>query len=447
MSDKKVEKREARVEFHALAAGGEAVGRDAGGKTVFAPFAAPGDVALVKIESEKSSFARGTVLEIGKASTQRIEPSCPQFRPATPHFSCGGCSWQHVSLEAQREAKREIVQNALTRIGGQSIEVEACIGGAGFGYRNKADFVIGQSQMGGGEIGFFAASSHDMVPAKTCPIQRAENEAVLHVAREILQAHPEWAFDATTGRGFWRRLVSRVDSEGETLVTIVTSRDAARESAEIARLLSTRLPHLAGVLERGPKSAAKVVWGRDYLTEKVNGLEFKVSGEAFWQVNPEISPLLVQTALEMAQVRSGEKALDLFCGAGLFALHLAREGAVVTGIETHRGAIKDATFNAGHNGLKADFRAGDAARELNKFKRGDFDLILLDPPRAGAAECLEALVRLSPERIVYVSCDPATLARDAKFLGQNVYVLQRAVPFDLFPQTAHVETATLFTKS
>ncbi|RYG73958.1 23S rRNA (uracil(1939)-C(5))-methyltransferase RlmD [bacterium] len=446
MSETKDIRRQARVEFHGLAAGGEAVGRDEGGKTIFAPFAAPGDVALVGIESEKKSFGRGLIASLEVASPQRITPSCPQFRPATPSESCGGCSWQHVSLEAQRRAKREIVQNALTRIGGQTIEVEECVGGDGFRYRNKGDFVIGRAQ-GQAELGFFAAASHDLVPAPTCPIQRLENEEILTAAREILQAHPAWGFDAASGRGFWRRLVARVGMNGETLATLVTSREATVECAEIASLLQKRVPHLTGVLERAPKGAARSVWGRDHLMESVNGLEFRVTADAFWQVNSQISPWLVQTALVMAQVQRGQKALDLFCGAGLFALHLAREGAVVTGIETHQGAIKDATFNTGHNGLSAKFRAGDAARELGKFRPGDFDLILLDPPRAGAAECLPALARLAPERLVYVSCDPATLARDAKFLTDNGYELQRAIPFDLFPQTAHVETAALFTRA
>ena len=160
-----------------------------------------------------------------------------------------------------------------------------------------------------------------------------------------------------------------------------------------------------------------------------------------------MSPLLAQLALELAQVEPGERALDLFCGAGLFALHLARAGAQVTGIETHRGAINDAIWNAKANRLSATFRAGDAGRELARFGAGDFDLILLDPPRAGARECLDSLFKIAPRRLIYVSCDPATWARDAKILRQNGYLLRRAVPFDLFPQTAHIEVVSLFERS
>ncbi|MBW3635297.1 MAG: 23S rRNA (uracil(1939)-C(5))-methyltransferase RlmD [Armatimonadetes bacterium] len=432
------EKLPIRVAFHGLAAGGEAVGRGADGKTVFAPFAARGDVARVQIGEEKKTFSRGVIEAIEIESPSRTTPQCPQFRPQTPLHSCGGCAWQHVSLGQQRDAKRDMVQNALSRLGGQNVEVEATCGGAGYAYRNKADFVVGREG-----IGFFARESHDLIAAKVCPIQHPQNEEILRAANQILQENPQFAFDAATGRGDWRRLVARVSTGGETLTTIVTAHSSWSESERVAALLRERVPSLVGVLARGPKSEAKRVWGRDWLVERANGLDFRVSGEAFWQVNAEISPLLALGALELAEVKAGQRALDLFCGAGFFALHLARSGADVMGIETHRGAIRDAIWNAKNAGLKAQFRAGDAARELGRFKRGDFDLILLDPPRAGAAACLESLQRIAPQRIVYVSCDPATLARDAKTLCGG-YVLRRALAFDLFPQTAHVETVALF---
>lgn len=438
--------RSARVAFHALASGGEAVGRDEAGKTVFAPFAAPGDVALVEVETEKASFARGLVTEIEQPSPDRIAPPCPQFRPQSPRHSCGGCAWQHVSLAAQRAAKREIVCDALQRIGGHNDDaiIETVRGGDGFGYRNKADFVVGRAESGA-EIGFFARESHDLIDAALCPIQNSKNEDILRAAREILSDYPHFAFDARSGRGLWRRLVARVSSGGESLATLVLAEAAPSDhTAKIARLLRENVPHLVGVLAVAGRGETRTVEGRDYLQENVNGLDFRVSGSAFWQVNTEMSPLLAQTALELAEVESRARALDLFCGAGFFALHLARCGAIVTGIETHRGAIRDAIWNAQHNGLKAHFRAGDAPRELARFAKGNFDLILLDPPRAGARECLPALLKIAPRRLIYVSCDPATWARDTKVLLSGGYALRRAIPFDLFPQTAHVEVVSLF---
>jgi 23S rRNA (uracil1939-C5)-methyltransferase len=185
----------------------------------------------------------------------------------------------------------------------------------------------------------------------------------LNAAREFLEENPHFAFDATSGRGEWRRLVARVATGGETLATIVTAHAGWSESKRVGAMLRERVPSLVGVLSRGPKGEAKPVWGRDFLVERANGLDFRVSGEAFWQVNAEVSPLLALDALQFAEVKSGQRALDLFCGAGFFALHLARAGADVVGIETHRGAIRDATYNAKKAGLRAEFRAGDAARE------------------------------------------------------------------------------------
>lgn len=441
--------RTARVAFHALAAGGEAVGRDEAGKTTFAPFAAPGDLASVQIELDKPAFARGLISEIETLSPHRVEPPCPQFRPHAPAISCGGCAWQHVSLGVQRQTKRQIVASALERIGGQDgALVEATRGGAGFGYRNKADFVIGKGERGA-EIGFFARQSHDLVDASCCPIQNPKNEEILRAAREILGRNPNYAFDARSGRGVWRRLVARVSSAGESLATLILGSEAAVSSDDCARIAQgfrERVPHLVGVLALAGREE-RLLWGRDFLTENVNGLDFRVSGGAFWQVNTEMSPLLANAALELAAVRAGERALDLFCGAGFFALHLARAGALVTGIETHRGAIRDAIWNASHAGLQAQFRAGEAEKELGRFGEGDFELITLDPPRAGARECLPALLKIAPRRLIYVSCDPATWARDAKILGESGYELRRAIPFDLFPQTAHVEVVSLFERS
>ena len=427
------------VRFHALAAGGESVGRDDAGKTVFAPFGASGDLARVRIDEDKSKFARGEIFEWIELGPHRIEPPCPYFRPAIPARSCGGCAWQHLELSNQREAKRQVVQNALERIGGFQIEVEECIGASGFGYRNKADFVVGNS-----EIGFFARSSHDLIDVETCPIQHPRNNEVLRAAREILANHPDWAFDARSGRGDLRRLVARVSSDGDGLATLVTAQTEWKHAAQFARELRERAPHLRGVLLRNSKHQVQTVEGENFLIEVVNELRFCVSGEGFWQINAELTPILARTALDWANLKRGERLLDLFCGAGLFALHGARLGAEVVGVERARGAIEDARFNAKQNDLRAQFFVDESARKLRDFKPNSFDVVLLDPPRAGARDAVADILRLAPSRIIYVSCDPATLARDAKMLASGGYELTRATSFDLFPQTAHVETLVRF---
>lgn len=447
------------VRFHGLAAGGEAVGRtfnpesgEADGKTVFAPFAAPGDVARVALTEDRKSFARGQVLEVKQASPLRVPPPCPYYRPEKPAHSCGGCQIQHLGYEGQLEVKRQLVRDALERIGGlRGVEVQPCVPSPlPWRYRNKADFVVGVER-GRPVVGFFARESHDLIDIGECPLQCEENNAILRAAREILAANPEWAFDPKRGRGDLRRLVARTASNGESLVTLVTNRPKWLFAGEFARLLRERLPHVVGVLQRGPRedvfTASRTVSGRDWLVESVNGLELRVHGEAFFQVNRALTPQLVATALELAEAGPGTRALDIYCGAGLFALSLARAGARVTGVEAHQGAVVDARNNAERLGLPATFIVGDAGREMEKFSPGEFNRVLLDPPRAGAAECVPGILKLAPERMVYVSCDPATLARDVKAFTGAGYELKRAVPLDMFPQTAHVETVVLLTRA
>ncbi|HEX8463092.1 MAG TPA: TRAM domain-containing protein, partial [Abditibacterium sp.] len=261
--------RSAFVHFHGLAAGGEAVGRDEGGKIVFAPFAAPGDAAQVELGDDKKAFARGLLKQLEAASPQRTAPPCPQFRPHDPPNSCGGCAWQHVQIEAQRVAKADIVAAALARLGGQEIEVEPCRGGAAFRYRNKADFVIGRVE-NGAEIGFFARESHDLVPAAVCPIQLPQNEEILRVVREFLHQNPRLGFDAASGRGTLRRLVARVSSQGESLVTLVAARAAHGDLEPLAHALREQISHLVGVALRPERGPSRTIWGRNALIEEVN---------------------------------------------------------------------------------------------------------------------------------------------------------------------------------
>lgn len=428
------------AQFSQLVASGEVLGRIIGdteraGKTVLAPFGASGERATVELTDEKKGFARGQILDISQVSPDRIAPPCPFFRPSAPQNSCGGCAWQHLKIEAQRHAKREIVLQALARIGGQdlsSISVEATRGGESFGYRNKADFVIQN-----GKIGFFAGGSHDLVDVDNCLIQNAPNNAVLGAARAILAQFP-----IQNGP---QRLISRVASDGRGLAILVGDLESAR-AQKWAQELQTRAPHLSGVIWKNARRNGnfQTFWGEPFLTETVNGLRFRVSGDGFWQINALMAPLMADLVGEMAGEVGGQRILDLFCGAGLFALHLARAGANVCGVELSAKAIEDARFNAQNNELNADFRVGDAAKSLKKWGKGAFDVVVLDPPRSGAREAMAAIERLAPPKIVWVSCDAATFARDVKSLSH--YQLRRVVPLDLFPQTPHIETVALLTR-
>ena len=410
-----------QVTFHGITAGGDGVGRDANGRTVFAPYAAPGDVAEVAILEERKTFARGHILRLESESPQRSAPPCPYFVPQNNDEStaCGGCQIQHLSYAAQIDMKRALVRDALTHIGKfENPPVEACVPSPQtFAYRNKAEFFVGDD----GAIGFHARRTHKVMDIARCPLLLQPLNDVLAAVRELFGgAKPA------------KSLEMRVDSRGAVALRVAWKSDAALDKKTFFAALRERVPSLVD-----PNQAI--------LEEEVDGLKFRVGAFDFFQVNPSLTPGLMATAMQMAAPQPGQRALDLYCGSGLFGVFLARAGAVVTGVDG-RGGL-DA--NARLNGLKAKFVRGDAARFLRRAAEQDseksarYDLALLDPPRAGAAQCIEPLARLRPARIVYVSCDPATLARDLKALAAQGYALNRVVPHDMFPQTAHVEIVAL----
>ncbi len=423
-----------QVSFHGMAVGGDAVGRDENERVTFVPFAAPGDVARVAIDDERKTFARGHLLDLQVLAPLRTSPNCPIFG------RCGGCQWQHLNYEAQLEIKRGFVIDALNRIGHIKREILEEITApcqpspASYNYRNKADFVVETIESSAAstcrpQIGFYARNSHDLVAVETCPIQNTLNNRVLELVRARLPALPP---------GLVKRAVMRADSSENSLLVLQTSAANWNDETAWAKSFRAQMPQCVGVLRHSEKSSARVLDGRDWLQETVDGLELRVTGGGFFQVNSSITPLLLATVRRLARVQSGQRALDLFCGVGLFALDMARSGARVLGIESGHQAIRDAKLNARRNKLGAEFVSGDAARALKKISLAP-DLVVLDPPRAGASTCIAELKRLKPKTIVYVSCDAATLARDVADLAAD-YRVEEVVPLDLFPQTAHVET-------
>ncbi len=491
------------VRFHALSAGGDAVGRDSDERTVFAPLAAPDEEAQVEIIETKKRFARGRVLQITRPSAHRVAPPCPYFQREisnaeaqiatnetpdsldetaknetsqpqnrsetgrAPQAECGGCQWQHIEYSMQVAAKRDLVVQALRRIGGvEDAEtlVENCLVSPPFSYRNKADFVVtaetfrapkatrdasqntkNQDAQSLARIGFYARDSHRVVDVARCLIQQEPNNLVLQAVREACEIGLAAPFDARDESGVLQRVVVRTSTQNESFLVVVTTRADWPQADAFARFVQERAPQIVGVLRRTARDATVSICGRDWLEETVDGLRLRVTGDGFFQVNSPMTPQLLQTALRLAEVRAGERVLDAFCGVGLFALALARKGARVLGIEQNAQAIENAIFNARQNGLEAEFTSGDVAQVLRQRARNrrgveKFDVVLLDPPRAGAASCLSEIAHLAPRRIVYVSCDAATLARDVRALALLGYVLKRAIPLDFFPQTAHVET-------
>ncbi len=448
----------AHVRFHALGAGGEAVGRDAAGRTIFAPLCAPDDEAKIEITSAHSRFARGRVQRFTQLSTRRVAPPCPYYQieaEAAPQTGCGGCQWQHIEYSMQLEAKRELVVQALRRIGkiadAEEIVAPCVASPQAFSYRNKGDFVV-ESHNDERKIGFFAHSTHNVVDVARCSIQSDSNNLLLEIVRKAIERGLITAFDAATKSGLLQRFVARTASNGETLLLLFKSSQTWPQSGEFARFIEERAPQVVGVLCRS-EDETEILSGRDWLEETVGGLQFRLTGDGFFQINTTATPLLFESAMKLAKPQGGDRVLDLYCGVGLFALGAARLGANVVGIEQSRHAIENARFNATKNDLQAEFFAGDVTAILqqraakNRAQPERFEIVFLDPPRAGAADCLAEIVRLEARRIVYVSCDAATLARDVRVLTGAGYALTKAIPLDLFPQTSHVETVALLIRA
>lgn len=424
------------------------------GFVVFVPHAAPGDRVRVRIAQVRQRYAEAELLEVVSPGPDRVPPPCPAFG------RCGGCALQHLDYRAQLEWKRRWVVDALERIGGlRGVEVEPVVpSDPPWSYRNKA--VVPIRQQGSRlRLGFYARGSHRLVPFPDggCGIQHPR-------VREALAAVARWlggpgrgltAFDPATARGILRHVLVRVGRRtGEVLVGVVATRPfAGRE--DLAAALAREVPGLVGVvlnLNRqwinavlGPEQ--RVLLGRDHLVDELGGLRFRVSLASFFQVNPAQAERLYGLALDEALPAAEGWLVDAYSGTGTLALLAARRlGARgrVTAVELDPAAVADAEANARLNGIEGvEFLRAAAEEVLPALaaRAGDPPAaVLLDPPRKGCAPAvLEACLRLRPRRIAYVSCNPATLARDLARLHAGGYRLRRVVPFDMFPQTAHVE--------
>lgn len=413
-----------------LAAGGDGIGRIAG-KVAFVPLTAPGDLVEVGQVEDRRTFFRARVRRVVRPSPDRVEPVCPAFGV------CGGCSWQHLAYRAQLDAKRAIVAEALRRIGRitSAAVADTLPSPQAYGYRHRARLHAGRRDAAV-VFGFFKAGSATLVPLEGCPVLHRALEATLRALARAGSRH---------SAEFARCGEARADTDwsGGAVRLILRAPDGAplALSAGAAQTIREELAHCDVSLLCGDDTDKPLRLGP--------GAEALVTtGEAFTQVNLAQNRTLVATALELAAPRPGEETLDLYCGLGNLSLPLSAAGARVLGIDQDAASVRQAQENARRLGRPADFAVGDAAaaaRGLSASGRR-FPLVLLNPPRTGARETVECLGALAPERIVLVSCDPATLARDAAALLAQGHHLEEARPIDLFPQTAHVETVALFSR-
>ena len=437
------------IEINSLGSSAEGVGRFKD-FTVFVPYTLPGEKAEVLIEEVKKSYAKGRALQILRKSADRIAPKCAIYD------RCGGCQLQHLNYEAQLRIKRQQVIDAVTRIGKQpDVPVHATLGAeAPWNYRNKMQFPVGRSK-GKTIIGCFAQGSHDIIDTENCYIQKEFNNDIVNAMREIVDKLGIPVYNEDRHTGILRHVIGRVGKNGECMVVLVTAVKDLQRSKDIVRMLRERLPKLVSVQQNVQTYRnnvimgrdTKLLWGKPTILDSLGSLTFHISPRSFFQVNTDQAEVLYGKALEYANLTGRETVIDAYCGTGTITLFLAQKARRVYGIEIVKPAILDAEKNARDNHVKnAEFIVGDATVVMPRlYKQGiRADVVVVDPPRAGCTPTvLETFANMKPKRIVYVSCNPASLARDIAILDGLGYHAREVQPVDMFPMTSSIENVCL----
>ena len=420
------------------------------GQVVFVPGALPGERCSVRIAHVGRSAVFAQLLSVLTPSVHRVEPDCPYFP------RCGGCALRHMDYEQELALKQAHVQSCLTRIGGQTISALPITGAAQTdGYRNKVQFPV-QEQDGCPVAGFFSGKTHRVIPVRPCRIQPDCADAIRGAVLAWMEQYHIRAYDEQTHTGYIRHIYIRFGAEsGQILVCIIANCAQLPKKKQLVAALLAAEPGITTIVFSPNTKKGNTVLGTEFhplygdgtITDTLCGLQFRLSAPAFYQVNHAQAERLYEKAVQLAGLTGNETVLDLYCGTGTITLCLARHAKKAIGVEIVPQAIEDAKFNAAQNGMEnAEFfcmDAGQAAKMLAD-RRTRPDVIVVDPPRKGvSADVIEAISAMAPQRVVYVSCDPATLARDLKLLTAAGYTLQTAEAFDLFPRCAHVETVVL----
>ena len=425
------------------------------GMTFFIKDAVIGDRVRAKIMKLKKTYGFARLMEVLTPSPDRVEPLCPVAR------QCGGCQIQAMSYEAQLVFKTRKVENNLKRIGKfEEIPMESIIGMEDpFHYRNKAQFPFGKNRDGKIITGFYAGRTHSIIENTSCHLGKEVNEEILEKILAWMNAFHVEPYNEATGKGLMRHSLIRCGFRtGEIMVCLVINgRKIPGEEALVDSLKI--IPGMTSISLNVNKEKTNVIlgrevidlWGRPYIEDYIGEVKYQISPLSFFQVNPVQTERLYGKALEYAGLTGEETVWDLYCGIGTISLFLARKARKVYGVEIIPDAIEDARRNASLNGFtNTEFYVGKAEEVLpEKYEKEGVraDVIVVDPPRKGCDETLlSTMVKMQPERIVYVSCDSATLARDLRYLCDNGYELKRVCPADMFPQTVHVETVCLLSK-
>ncbi len=441
---------------------GEGIGKK-DGFAFFVKDSVIGDKIEAKIMKVKKGYAYARLMRIIVPSSERTDPICQFYK------QCGGCQIQALNYEKQLAFKMNKVMNNMQRIGGfpqETLEkiMEPVIGMNSLGqtpyhYRNKAQFPIGTDKNGEIIAGFYATRTHVIIPNTDCALGVEENREILETIIKYMKENKISAYDETTGLGLVRHILIRKGfATGELMVCVVINGDTIPFYNQLADALS-KIKGMKSIsinvnkkrtnVIMGPE--CHVIWGKDSITDVINGICFSISPLSFYQINPIQTEKLYNAALEYAGLTGKETVCDLYCGIGTISLFMAQKAKKVYGIEIVAQAVQDAKKNAERNHIEnVEFYEGKAEVLLPQLyeEKGLYaDVICVDPPRKGCdGECLSTMIKMAPKRIVYVSCDSATLARDVKYLCANGYELKRICPVDMFPQTVHVEAVCLLSK-
>lgn len=439
------------VEIEDIGHDGAGIGK-VDGYPLFIKDAVIGDVVEVKVMKAKKNYGYAKLLKIITPSASRVEPLCPYAK------QCGGCQIQMMSYEEQLRFKENKVRNNLKRIGGfEEIPMEPILGMKNpFYYRNKAQFPVGYDKEGNLITGFYAGRTHSIINNRRCYLGVSENELVLNQVLDWMERNHISAYEEESGKGLIRHVLIRYGfTTKEVMVCLVVNGAGIPAKEDLIEGLRT-IPGMTSITISSNTKQTNVImgekitllWGQPYITDFIGNIQYQISPLSFYQVNPAQTKRLYETALEYAGLSGDETVWDLYCGIGTISLFLAQRAKQVYGVEIIPAAIEDAKRNARLNQIEnAQFFVGKAEEVLpEKYEKEQIyaDVIVVDPPRKGCEESvLDTMVQMEPKRIVYVSCDSATLARDLKYLCERGYEMKKVKAIDQFPQTEHVETVVL----
>ncbi|MGN7297302.1 23S rRNA (uracil(1939)-C(5))-methyltransferase RlmD [Ferdinandcohnia sp. SAFN-114] len=417
------------------------------GFPIFVPNGLPDEKAKIKVTKVNKGYGFGRLIEIYQKSEYRVDAPCPIYK------ECGGCQLQHLSYEGQLVAKQKQVQEVLTRIGKlQNIKVHSVLGMDNpWRYRNKAQVPVADRE-GGLVAGFYQQRSHEIIDMEACLIQQEKNDLVVQTVKTICEKFGIQAYDEKNNKGTLRHIMARYGLvSGEIMVVLVTRTRELPQKNKIILEITENLPGVKSIVQNINSKQTNVIfgnetnvlWGEEYIYDNIGDIKFAISARSFYQVNPEQTKVLYDKALEYAGLTGEETVIDAYCGIGTISLFLAQKAKKVYGVEIVPEAIEDAKRNAALNHIdNSEFAVGEAEVVIPAWYKDGVraDVIVVDPPRKGCDEALlQTILKMKPKKVIYVSCNPATLARDLRILEDGGYKTAEVQPVDMFPHTVHCE--------